>query len=118
MNDQILFTPSSLLDILSNVDELKDIDVGVTESNDGSIYLNIGQSSQKLDTSDATEVEVTDEILDVVEDANQDGYDNITEVKVERDDEVVESGIIKQVAKTLLVGGLVRLSAKLLGGGR
>lgn len=118
MNEQILLTPSSLLDILSNIDELKEVDVGVTESSDGNIYLNIGQSSYMLDSSNATDIEVDEDVIDVVDDANQSGYDEISDIEVERDPEVVESGVLKQIAKTLLVGGLVRLSAKLLGGSR
>ena len=36
---EILFTPSSLLDLLSKVDELKEYPVGLTETFDGGLEL-------------------------------------------------------------------------------
>ena len=51
-----------------------------------------------------------------VEDANLDAYQNLSdsgEVELLQDEEI-EGGVIKEFAKTLLVGGLVRLTSKLL----
>ena len=117
-DDQILFTPSSLLDILSNVDELKDVNINVTENNSGEIYLKIGESTYKLDSSQATDIPVDEDTLDEVNQVNENGYDSIDDISIEIDPDKIESGVIKEFAKTLLVGGLVRLSAKLLGGGK
>ena len=114
--DQILFTPSSLLDILSNIDELHTHDINVTESSSGDIYLRIGEHNYKLDASQATDVSVDNATLNEVNEINEDGYDSVENVSIETDPDKIESGIIKEFAKTLLVGGLVRLSAKLLRG--
>ena len=106
----ILFTPAALLDFLSSIDELKDVDVGITESPEGDIQVQIGDSIYNVDTSQATEVEVDEEVVDQVDEANEEAYD---ELDVDTQDDV-EGGIIKEALKTLLVGGLVRMGAKVL----
>lgn len=106
----ILFTPAALLDFLSSIDELKDVDVGITESPEGDIQVQIGDSIYNVDTSQATEVEVDEEVVDQVDEANEEAYD---ELHADTQDEV-EGGIIKEALKTLLVGGLVRMGAKVL----
>lgn len=106
----ILFTPAALLDFLSNIDELKDADVGITESAQGDIQVQIGESIYNVDTSQATEIEVDEEVVDQVDEANEEAYD---ELDVDTQDDV-EGGIIKEALKTLLVGGLVRMGAKVL----
>ena len=106
----ILFTPAALLDFLSSIDELKDVDVGITESPKGDIQVQIGESIYNVDTSNATEVEVDEEVVDQVDEANEEAYD---ELDVDTQDDV-EGGIIKEALKTLLVGGLVRMGAKVL----
>lgn len=106
----ILFTPAALLDFLSSIDELKDVDVGITESPQGDIQVQIGESIYNVDTSQATEVQVDEEVVDKVDEANEEAYD---ELDVDTQDDV-EGGIIKEALKTLLVGGLVRMGAKVL----
>lgn len=106
----ILFTPAALLDFLSSIDELKDLDVGITESTEGDIQVQIGKSTYNVDTSQATEIEVDEEAIDQVDEANEEAYD---ELDVDTQDDV-EGGIIKEALKTLLVGGLVRIGAKVL----
>ena len=106
----ILFTPAALLDFLSSIDELKDVDVGITESPQGDIQVQIGESIYNVDTSQATEVQVDEEVVDQVDEANEEAYD---ELDVDTQDDV-EGGIIKEALKTLLVGGLVRMGAKVL----
>lgn len=106
----ILFTPAALLDFLSSIDELKDVDVGITESPEGDIQVQIGDSIYNVDTSQATEIEVDEEVVDQVDEANEEAYD---ELDVDTQDDV-EGGIIKEALKTLLVGGLVRMGAKVL----
>lgn len=114
MDSQILLTPSALLDFLNQIDELADKQISVTETAN-ILYVSIGESQYKLDLSDAEDIDVPEEALDAVIDTNNDGYDDVSETE-ELDS--VESGILKQLAKTLLIGGLVRLSAKILGGGK
>ena len=108
--NMLLFTPAALLDFLSSIDELKDFDIGITESSSGDIQVQIGESTYNVDTSQATEIEVDEEAIDQVDEANEEAYD---ELDVDAQDDV-EGGIIKEALKTLLVGGLVRMGAKVL----
>lgn len=108
--NMLLFTPAALLDFLSSIDELKDFDIGITESSSGDIQVQIGESTYNVDTSQATEIEVDEEAIDQVDEANEEAYD---ELDVDTQDDV-EGGIIKEALKTLLVGGLVRMGAKVL----
>lgn len=113
--DELVFTPASLIDLLSQIDELKDIDVGITESIDGSLQLQVGSSIYQIDDQKATEVPVDDEVVDTVYQTNLDAYEELgqgDEINVST--EPVESGPIKELVKTLLIGGMVRLAAKTL----
>ena len=89
---------------------MKHVDVGITESAQGDIQVQIGESIYNVDTSQATDVEVDEEVVDQVDEANEEAYD---ELNVDTQDDV-EGGIIKEALKTLLVGGLVRMGAKVL----
>ena len=113
--DSIVFTPASLIDLLSKIEELQDLDVGISETIDNKIQLNVGESLYIIETNNATDVPVNETTVEQVEDANFEAYDNLddsVDVILPSDgEEPVESGIIKEIAKTLLVGGLVRLSA-------
>lgn len=119
MNEGILFTPAALLDLLVQIEELKDTDIGITESPDGLIYVKIGSSTYIIDTSNVTEIPVEEEVVETVQDVNEEAYMDLNDsetVSIEDDPEVVQSSIIKELAKTLLLGGMVRLSAKWLRG--
>lgn len=107
---KILFTPAALLDFLSSIEELSEFDIGITESSSGDIQVQIGESTYGVDTSQATDVEVDEDVIDQVDEANEEAYD---ELDVDTQDDV-EGGIIKEALKTLLVGGLVRMGAKVL----
>ena len=113
--DSIVFTPASLIDLLSKIEELQDYDIGISETIDGQIQLNIGSSLYIIDTDSSTDVNVDDRVVEQVEDTNLEAYENLDEsvevVVPGEGEEPVESGIIKELAKTLLVGGLVRLTA-------
>lgn len=113
---ELLFTPAALLDLLTQIDELKDVNVGITETLDDSLQLQIGDSIYELSDDSVTDLKVDESVVDAVEDANLTAYENLEDSgEFDVTDSIpVESGIIKEVAKTLLVGGLVRLSAKLL----
>lgn len=114
MNDSILFTPASLLDFLSSIDELKDLDVGLTETIDGNIQIQIGSSIYEIDTSNATDVSVDESVVDTVDDVNQSTYEDLDETYDSNALDDIEGGLIKEALKTLLIGGMVRLGAKML----
>ena len=83
----------------------------------GKIQLNVGKSSYIIDTDTATDVLVDEQTVEQVEDTNFEAYESLDdsiEVSIPEDDVPIESGIIKELAKTLLVGGIVRLSAGVL----
>lgn len=115
--DEILFTSSSLIDLLSQIEELKDVDVGIVETPDGDIQLQVGESTYSIDTNNADIVEVSSDVVDEISDINEEAYSELSsnsELSITEDSDVINSGIIKEIAKTLLVGGLVRLTGKVI----
>ena len=115
-NNEILFTTASLLDFLQQIDELSDKDIILNE-NDSQITVTIGDSAYSINKNDAEAVEVPDEVVEEVAEINETTYAELDDVEYSEadDDEVVEGGIISEALKTLAVGGLVRLTGKLLG---
>ena len=128
--DELLFTPAAVLSLLSQIDELKDVNVGVSEYTDG-LQIQVGKSVYTISSEDAEKIDVDESVLDRVDEISVDAYQeledsgsieihdpdgdgHIEEGMSDSDDEPVEGGIIKQLAKTLFVGGLVRLTAKML----
>lgn len=108
----IILTPSALLGFLNQIEELRDKDINFTESEDR-LTITIDDSQYVLDASDAPEVEIDEESFEQVEDANTEGYEQLgdeMEITDIQGDEPVEGGIIKELIKTLAVGGLVRLT--------
>ena len=116
MDNEILFTPAALLDFLQQIDELSDKDIIINE-NSGSITVTIGESTYEINKGDAEEVEVEPETVDEVAEINETAYEELDDVEYTEidDEEVVEGGLIKETLKTLAVGGMVRLTSKLLG---
>ena len=105
MEDTLILTPSALFEFLSQINELKDKEIQVED--DGSkIQVTIGESKYTLEPG--TEIsEVDSEVVDTIDDINNDGYAEAT-------DEPVEGGLIKELIKTLAIGGLVRLTKSAL----
>ena len=117
MDDEILLTPAALLDFLRQVDELADKDIAVDDTG-SALNITIGDSSYSIDFNQAEEVEVPDEVVDEVSEINESTYEEIDDIEyapVSNEEDVVEGGLIKEALKTLAIGGLVRLTAKLLG---
>lgn len=114
MNDEILFTPAAVLDLLSQISELEGQDISLAES-DGQIIITIGESSYEIPTTQATEVPVEDEVIEQVAEANDEGYNQIdSDLDVVEDSEAIEGGPIKELLKTLFLGGMVRLQNKMM----
>lgn len=114
--NEIVFTPAAVLDTLRQIEELKDKSISISDTPGASIELKIGDSVYNINTSDASEIEVDQEVVEDVADINTDAYDDLASDGVVVEDlEEVESGILKEIVKTLAVGGLVRLTNKLLG---
>lgn len=116
-NNEILLTSASLLDFLRQIDELSDKDIILNED-DSAITVTIGDSTYSINKSDAEEVEVPDEVVDEVAEINESTFEELDDVEYTpeaADEETVEGGIISEALKTLAVGGMVRLTSKLLG---
>lgn len=112
--DNVVFTPASVLSLLTKIDELKDVNIGMTETMDGKLQLSVGESVYELEPEVDTSVQVDDSVVDKIEDVNQQTYEDLAEDgEVELQDEVT-GGVLKEIAKTLLLGGMVRLTGKML----
>ena len=119
MDKEILFTPAALYDFLLQVDELADKEISVEESGSG-LKVKIGGSTYTIDFDAAEDVEVPEEVVEEVADINDATYDEVnnsdyTQYPDIPEDSPIEAGIIKEALKTLAVGGMVRLTGKLLG---
>lgn len=116
-NNEILLTPAALLDFLRQVDELADKDISVDDTG-SALNITIGDSSYSIDFGDAETVEVPNDVVEEVAEINENTYEEIDDVEyteVSDEGEVVEGGVIKELLKTLAVGGMVRLTGKVLG---
>ena len=105
----VVLTPSALLAFLNEIDELKDKEINFHESDD-KISISIDDNTYVLDASDAIEVQVDEQSYEEVETANEDGYEEIGEDVEEIESDEIESGIIKELIKTLALGGLVKMT--------
>lgn len=117
MDNELLFTPAALLDFLRQIDELADKDISIDEAG-STLNISIGDSSYAISLNDAQDVEVPDEVVDEVAEINETTYEELDDVEyteIEESDDVVEGGILSEALKTLAVGGMVRLTSKLLG---
>jgi len=115
MDNEILFTTASLLDFLQQIDELSDKNIIINEDG-GAVTITIGESTYEISKADAEEVEVEPEVVDEVSEINETTFEELDDVEyTELDEETVEGGIISEALKTLAVGGMVRLTSKLLG---
>lgn len=112
---EIVFTPAGLVELLSQIAELQNYDVGIVETIDGKLQLQVGDSVYELDGSaNIPEVSAPEDVVDQVEEINLQAYDNLTddfEVKQE-----VEGGLISSFVKALKLGGMLRLAAKVIPG--
>ena len=112
--DNVVFTPASVLSLLTKIDELKDVNIGMTETMDGKLQLSVGESIYELEPEVDTNVQVDDSVVDKIEDVNQQTYEDLAEDGEVELQEEVTGGVLKEIAKTLLLGGMVRLTGKML----
>lgn len=118
MEEQILFTPASLLDLLCQVDEFAEFEIGVVTGIDGDLILNVGDSQYKIEPDRPLNLEVEPEVAEDVAEQNMSAYEDLVDkydgVASSDDQEVIESGIYTDTLKNMLVGGLVRMAGKYL----
>ena len=106
MNETII-TSTGLMEILSQIDELSEYDISVTDDTSGNITVSIGDSVYKLQPTET--VDAPEDVISDIADINDDAYE---QTDFADEEEYISSGVAKEVAKTLLVGGLVRLASK------
>lgn len=113
VSDEVaVLTPSGLLAFLSQIEELDtNGKLGITTTDDGTgIQVFIGDSIYNLEAPSINNViEVEDSVVDDIKDINVEGYEEL-EDEFEEVDEPIKGGIIKELIKTLAIGGLVRLT--------
>lgn len=112
--DTVVFTPASLLEVLSMIDELNEFELGLTETLDGNYQLQIGDSTYIIETNDTATIDVEEGVVSEVENINQDAYDELEDSGVIETLEPIESGLLKEAVKSLLLGGAIKLAAKML----
>lgn len=112
--DNILFTPAAVLELLVNIDELKNSSIGISEGIDGNIILQIDDATYEIPTESMNTISVDSKVSEQVEEVNQDAYDDLTDTYETEISSDIESGVLKHIAKSLLLGGMIRLSSKLL----
>lgn len=112
--ENIVFTPASVLSLLTKIDELKDLAIGLTETIDGRLQLQVGDSIYELQNDYMVNIPVDDSVVETIDDVNQDTYEELADDGEIDFQESITSGVLKELAKTLLVGGMVRLTGKIL----
>lgn len=118
--NEVMFTSASVLDLLLQIDELKEYTISLTETLDKNIQLQIGDSVYLIENDNAKTVNVDGEVVEEIESTTEDAYteiedyiDVIDETFRDIDEfEPVNAGIIKEVAKSLLLGGMIRFAGK------
>ena len=107
MHQELLLTSVSLFDILSQIPELSGCKIDVSDTGT-SISIKIDDNAYVVKSS-------SNDIVSAPESVVQDVSEIVdTEYSKSDSSENIESGVLKEIVKTLAVGGLVRLSAKLL----
>lgn len=112
-NSTLLLTPASLVDFLSQIDELSEKSISLNSDN-GHIEVSIGEATYHIRPQDEVNVPVSVDDIDEVNEAADDTYDELVDNGYIENSDEVESGIIKELIKTLAIGGMVRLAAKKL----
>ena len=114
-DEQIVFTPAAVLDLLSQIDELSDVLVGLSETIDGKIQIAIGDSTYLLENDATSSIDVEPEVVDTIDEVNLETYQDLMDsdaVEYVDDEEPIEGGIIKEGIKSLLLGGMIRFAGK------
>ena len=119
--NEVMFTSVAVLDLLLQIDELNDYDIGLSETQDGNLQLQVGTSTYIINNNDTTTISVDDEIVDEISETAEDAYEDLLDDTAElsefnnddtADDIPIEGGLLKDVAKSLLLGGMIKFAKK------
>lgn len=108
---QLMFTPASVVDLLLQIDELKDKTIIIAETPDGQLQLTVGDSIYLIDDDSSEPVEVEDEVVDIIEETNSNAFEEL-EDGLEVTEAPIKGGIIKDAVKSLLLGGMIKFAKK------
>lgn len=112
----MLFTSTSVLDLFSQIPEFQNFDIKITEEEDGSLLISVNDNNYELIPDEDSVLDLpTDEFtLDQLDENEDQAYDQMVEDGRADDTDSVEGSIIKEVMKTLALGGMLRLGSKWL----
>lgn len=109
LNDsEIVFTPAAVLDLLASIEEFNEFELSLTETMDGGLQLQVGDSYYELSPNSTIPIKVDNSIVDTIQEINSEAYEDID--GEDANISPIESGLIKETLKTLLIGGVVRLA--------
>lgn len=111
--DELLFTSASILHLLSSIEELKDKNIRLNETTSG-IEITIGDSTYEINSDDATDVQVEENVVEEINDITSEAYDDLSNDGVDVNISDVEGGLIKELVKTLMLGGMIRMTSNML----
>lgn len=112
--EELILTPSALLDLLLQIDELKDKDIGITETLDGNLQLQINDTIYTIESDDIIDIPTDVGTVETITDVKDAAYDELEDSGQIETKDSIESGIIGSLAKSLFIGGMARLTADIL----
>lgn len=118
--DEVMFTSASVLDLLLQIEELQDYSIGMNETLDGQLQLQVGDSVYTINNSNCTTVEVDDWVVGQIDKTTDEAYQDIVDQTMDISDlpqyeeeiDTIEGSFIKEIAKSLTLGGLIRFAGK------
>lgn len=120
--NEVMFTSAAVLDLLLQIEELQDYTIGISETPDGNLQLVVGQSVYLINGNESKTIQVEDEVVGEIEVTAEDAYNDLLNDSIEidpnsemdqfNDTDYIQSGIIKEIAKSLTLGGLIRFASK------
>lgn len=114
-SEELVLTSAGLLELLLNIDEFKDFDFGLVESLDNNLQLQVNDSYYTIQPENTSEnVEIDEDSLNQITQINDEAYQELLDNDQVSEQEPIESGLIKELVKTLAIGGLVRLGKNLI----
>lgn len=111
-SNSIVFTPAAILDLLSQITELDGKELAINETLDGKLQLTVGDSVYQIEDENSTKIEVEPDVVDDIDDANVEAYQDLLDQGQMDTLDNVEGGIIKNAIKSLLLGGIIRFAKK------
>jgi hypothetical protein len=107
----MVMTLSGLATFLSQIEELQGLDITSYETETG-WEIQVGENTYTVESPVESDVEVSDEVVEDIVDIDETGWQAVE--NGELGDVSIEGGILKEIVKTLAIGGLVRLTKNAL----